>query len=86
MQSKREKRHLTEMMNVLRECLSIDPEERPDFIDLFKRKMLKTKDPEKIMLHILVEDNKLRMHHYDIEEMKTRETASFQINVILIYV
>ena len=51
-----QKRSLKYMMRILRECLSIDPDDRPDFIEIFKMKLEKVRNREKIILHILVED------------------------------
>lgn len=51
-----QKRSLRYMMKILRECLSIEPDDRPDFIEIFKTKLEKVRNREKIILHILVED------------------------------
>ena len=54
-----QKRSLRYMIGILRECLSIDPNDRPDFIEIFKTKLEKVRNREKIILHILVEDMSL---------------------------
>lgn len=59
LEGRTQKRNLRQMMEILRGCLSIDPDDRPDFIEIFKRKLEKVKSREKIILHILVEDMSL---------------------------
>ena len=57
-------------VDVLKRCLKIEPDQRPDFISLFKEMLFlkKTKDYEKMKLHILIED-------LNIDEIKSFDNA-----------
>ena len=45
-----------DFINVLKKCLIVDPDQRPDFITLFKDKFIKTKNLEKMKKFILLDD------------------------------
>lgn len=59
--------HLNDLQTVienLRISLEIDPKNRPDFIDLFKKKTNFFSDKEKLRFHIFIEENDLQNLSY----------------------
>jgi len=58
MKDEGEMQQLSEFVNILKKCLRMEPDQRPDFIRLFYRNM-RNLDPIRFRQHILYEERKM---------------------------
>ena len=64
----KERKQLKKILKTLKKCLEFNPDLRPDFLDIFAKKIKKITNNEKLKLHILVEDNQIILNKNDHEK------------------
>ena len=52
----KDKKEVRDMIKALQECLNFEPKERPDFLELFCKKMADNKNKQKMKFHLLIEN------------------------------
>jgi len=80
-----EKKELKVMLEIIEACTKYEPKERPDFIEIFG-KWLGGENPQRIKLHVLIQDYKLEEMNYDVKNAarlaKQRKEMAENIEVL----
>ena len=81
-----EKKELKVMFEIIQACTKYEPNERPDFIEIFGKWLGGRENPQRIKLHVLIQDYKLEEMNYDVNNTarlaKERKEMAENIEVL----